>query len=597
MTSKGAATTLTIESLELRNMLSTMAEAEDAGNAVNVEEAQAEPSFLVLAESDRVTGQLKDDISQAGGRLQKTIPKIGVAIASSTDPKFVDRLMAKSGVESVIPNLPMFGVDPSVSAFDSTTSSEFTPDDNPLFSLQWSLDAINAPDAWAQGARGTGTRVAVLDGGIDTDHPDLAGNLNLSLSTSFVDDEPLEFNPDIGGFFSHGTHVAGIIAAADNGLGTIGVAPEAELVHIKVLSDDGTGTLDSILAGIVHATEIGADVINLSLGSTVSKNGYAILDPSDPDDDVFLGTKAVRDIIRATERATTFAYKNGATVVAAAGNSGINRDRNGNWVVSPADGRNVLAVSATGPIGWALDQTIDLDVPTSYTNYGRTAIDFAAPGGDRDLSIGGVCSVRGSILLPCWAFDFVLSTNAEADWTLASGTSMAAPHVAGVAALVISQHGGDLAPDRVEAILRGSADNLGTNGKHPYLGHGRIDAHAAVLVDSPVNGQGKPRPSNSIGAGTSGDAQAGVAEVTETDVEYTANNVHDTTILDTDSMGDANRDGRFDQLDIVAVLQAAKYMSQESADWAEGDWNGDGIFSQLDIVLALQAGGYLQHSS
>ena len=108
-------------------------------------------------------------------------------------------------------------------------------DDDFYFGAQWSLDAIDASEAWSTGQRGAGVRVAVLDTGVDPTHPDLAANLNLTLARSFVPGQTWDVSTDVVQDVDHGTHVAGIIAAADNGFGIIGVAPEAEIVPLQVL--------------------------------------------------------------------------------------------------------------------------------------------------------------------------------------------------------------------------------------------------------------------------------------------------------------------------------------------------------------------------
>lgn len=109
--------------------------------------------------------------------------------------------------------------------------------------------AVEGPAAWATGAAGKGARVAILDGGIHSTHIDLAANIDLGASTSFV--PGFAFNQD-GGSFWHGTHVAGIVAAADNGIGTIGIAPEATLVGVKVLHN-GSGAFSWVIQGILYA--------------------------------------------------------------------------------------------------------------------------------------------------------------------------------------------------------------------------------------------------------------------------------------------------------------------------------------------------------
>lgn len=364
-------------------------------------------------------------------------------------------------------------------------SPPFSSDDDFYFDLQWGHDAVDAPEAWNAGFRGAGARVAVLDTGFDTDHVDLVPNINFALSANFVPGESLTYVlPDP---FSHGSHTAGTIAAADNAFGTIGVAPEAELVLVKVLSDKGSGTFEGMIAGIVHAANVDADVINMSLGATLAKHGF--LDdngtPDDPSDDVWVTAREVAALKNALGRATTYAYQQGTTLIASAGNEAMDGDHTADVFHLPSDAPHVNSISATAPVGWATDPgNIFLDNPASYTNFGQSVIDFAAPGGDFVYPGNENCTIAG-ITRPCWVFDLVFSTGSNLDPTIASyfwgaGTSMAAPHASGVAAIIIGMHGGSLPPAQVEAALRAAADDLGKPGNDDFYGAGRVNAGNAV---------------------------------------------------------------------------------------------------------------------
>lgn len=445
--------------------------------AVSVATAQARVrNYVVLAPSENsLPSGLLQEIRAAGGTVTEAMPEIGVAVVTSANPNFASRVR---GARSVVPSINLRWLQP-VEHIELTnvTDPPNSTEDDVLFNLQWGHDAVNSHNAWARGVRGDGVRVAVLDTGFLTNHPDLAPNINLALSHSFVPDEPLQYNmaldPDQ---FSHGSHVAGIIAAADNGIGTIGVAPEAELVLVKVLSDSGSGDFDWVISGIYHAANVDADIINMSLGTVLDLRGGCD-DPEDPE--TCYTTRDVVELIVAMSRATHYAYRQGSTIIASAGNDAINFDRNPFLIDLPAMAPHVIAISATAPIGWAVDPETDLDVPTSYTNTGRLIVDFAAPGGDALYPGDEGCTVAG-VSAPCWVFDLVLSTTNSLSggpgYAWAGGTSMAAPHASGVAALLMSKHGGDMHPLLVALQLALYADDLGSRGFDPIYGLGRVSA-------------------------------------------------------------------------------------------------------------------------
>jgi len=327
-------------------------------------------------------------------------------------------------------------------------------DDDFLFDLQWGHDAVNAPEAWNAGHRGAGVRVAVLDTGFDLTHPDLVPNIDFALSRDMTGQGLAYSLPDP---YSHGTHTAGTVAAADNGFGTIGIAPEADLVLVKVLYDEGYGSFGDVLAGMYYATSVDADVISMSIGALFPRR-----------DDTGPGKLVV-----AMNRAAIWARQNGTAVIAAAGNESVDFDHTGDWINMPGGATGVLQIAATAPIGWATAAGSDLDLPTPYSNYGRSAIAFAAPGGNWSYPGNELCTV-GAIQLtrPCWVFDLVLSTGNKA-WFWAAGTSMATPHAAGVAALILGE-GEVSSPAELEQALRQRSSDLGVPGQDPIYGFGRV---------------------------------------------------------------------------------------------------------------------------
>ena len=299
----------------------------------------------------------------------------------------------------------------------------FTPND-PEFPKQWNLRMIHMPDAWEL-SRGKGVVVAVIDTGIAYEDrgdyvqvPDLAG-ARFVAGYDFVHDTEHP-NDDNG----HGTHVAGTIAQrTNNGVGVAGVAFEARLMPLKVLDRSGIGTSADIADAIRWAADHGAKVLNLSLGGP----GYSAV----------------------MERAVAYARQKGAVVVCAAGNAGTGQ------VSYPAAYAGAVAVGAVGPDGQL----------APYSSWGE-ALDIVAPGGNTKLGPGS-----GILQATIDRMDFRRPVLAEYQ-----GTSMATPHVAGVAALLFAA--GARTPDEVEKALFEGAESGGA--WTPRTGHGRLDALGAL---------------------------------------------------------------------------------------------------------------------
>ena len=307
----------------------------------------------------------------------------------------------------------------------------------------WGVKTVSAPAAW-QTSTGSGIVVAVVDTGIDYEHPDLACNVwtnSAETAGNGKDDDGNGYVDDIRGWnfvnntndvtddHGHGTHVAGTIAACgNNGIGVIGIAWQARIMPVKALNKAGYG-LDSDLANaIVYAANNGADIISNSWGAEGT-------------------SQTIADAI-------AYAYNLGALIVAAAGNDGGDA-RN----FSPANLPQVITVAATAPSG---------DLAT-FSNSGPK-IDVAAPGVD-------ILSLRAN--------GTSMGAAVGTDYTRASGTSMAAPHVSGVAALVLSEHP-TYTNEQVRADLRVSAADLGTSGFDLTYGYGRVNAAAALTVNGPL---------------------------------------------------------------------------------------------------------------
>jgi len=477
-------------------------------------QGQSTSYLVVLKGNGPAVASFERQVGKAGGSVTTLVEQIGVAFVSSAQPGFKSTLQKLRGVQSVAYNVPVPRELSRHVAFSPEPQNVVGGSDETFAALMWGLDAVNAPQAWAAGATGAGVRVAVLDSGIDHDNLDLVSNINQDLSRSFLPcqepapgfgncDGPFEdWKVREGRFFNHGTHVSGTIAAADNAFGGIGVAPDAEIVAVKVCTEFDSFCLDeAILPGIVYAASIRADLINMSLGGLFDRNPSDIckfirdFDIPVPCGEVVSETQA---IISAYRRAFQFAKAHGTTVIVSAGNAGLDADRSGSLGFAFADMPNVLGISALGPVGLALPAVFG-DAPDAplagpdtladYSNHGRSIIDFGAPGGsfqlaDEQAALGqdpfaSVC-LAGGFLLPCALFDTVLSNSAGDSFFFATGTSMAAPHATGVAAVIIGLNGGDMAPERLRTAMKRYADDLGQPGHDKDFGDGRVNAGAAT---------------------------------------------------------------------------------------------------------------------
>ncbi len=449
-------------------VLFTSCEKEEMNDVVDVDAVQMEEppftNYMVVATSGELTKSVENFLKTGGGEIVSSIPEIGISIVSSKDVNFINSTLKNKDVESVIP-------DYEIAWIPSEVKEELSPasigDNETYYYYQWNLPAIDAPKAWNSGYTGKGASVYVLDSGVSGNHPDLVSNINTELSRSFIAGQGWHA---AAGFSSHGTHVAGTIAAADNSMGVIGVAPNAEIVAVKVLSGiTGSGSFAAISAGIVYAGSQGADVINMSLGATLNKNGKLVDANGVP---YQIPAKYVMEIVNAQQRAVDYAFKQGSTIIASAGNDPTNYDGNTAYIKLPGSLNNIITVSATSPVGWHFDTNpvTNFDVPTSYTTHGKSLIDVAAPGGDVNFQLpNGFYS----------GLDRVLSTTVTG-WGWMAGTSMAAPHVSGVAALIIAKNGRQMSPQEVARQIEKTADQIDGNGTSVFFGKGRVNAYRAV---------------------------------------------------------------------------------------------------------------------
>ncbi|MEM2141733.1 MAG: S8 family serine peptidase [Candidatus Thorarchaeota archaeon] len=292
--------------------------------------------------------------------------------------------------------------------------------------LDWGVDDVDAEVVWGGSENavnvlpgrisGNGVKVAILDTGIDYTHPDLSANYKGGYDFVSNDNDPKDGH-------GHGTHCAGIVAAADNGQGVIGVAPKASIYAVRVLNDQGSGSTSGIIAGIDWAVNNGMDIISMSLGGGSYDSAF--------------------------NEAINRAYNAGIVVVAASGNDGKGT------ISYPAKYQNAIAVGAT-------DSNRNL---ASFSNYGAEQ-EVVAPGVN-------IYSTTPTYTVTINYYGY------SKNYATMSGTSMATPMVAGMVALILEKNP-NLTPPEVRNILHTTSIDLGAPGWDQYFGYGLINAPAAV---------------------------------------------------------------------------------------------------------------------
>jgi subtilisin family serine protease len=407
-------------------------------------------------------------VAAAGGTVEKTFGKLGIAATQGLSPAAAASLGASGDVAHWNHEIELTLDAPATvggaEAVESVASSEPASASNPatatFYPRQWHLRQIGADRAWAAGRLGSrSVKVGILDTGIDYRHADLAGLVDLSLSRSFVpaDNPVVQANfpgaHEVADLHYHGTHVAATVAS--NAVAAAGVTSNVTLVGIKVLSRTGSGNTLNTLSAIEYAGDIGLDVINMSLGvaSPLSREEYEWLNEM-------------------MNRAMEYIFERGVVAVVSAGNESIDLSKlNGSFKMY-CTASTVTCVSATGPTAretlngpWT-----DLDALASYSNFGRTHVSVAAPGGNVGGSVTAACSGFSLNVPVCQTGTYVLGI---------SGTSMASPHVAGLAALIVEREGKGK-PGLVRQRLQQSADDLGQPGTDPAYGKGRINVARAL---------------------------------------------------------------------------------------------------------------------
>jgi subtilisin family serine protease len=425
--------------------------------------------YLVVFSQFTTPEAANAEIAEACGTTTVYYPEIGVAVATSPDPGFLKMIGPQRAysaqAESIKKSVKRKKDDTELLRPSGVRSGE-----------QWDMDLIKAPAAHEISTGSKSVVVGVLDSGVDPRHPDLVQALAPELSagclTGKPDTSPGAWTPTTS---AHGTHVAGTIAAADDGRGITGVAPGVRIASVKVVDDDGFIYPEYAVCGFMWAA---------AQGMTITNNSYFI----DPYLFTCQSAPGQRVVYEAVRRAVDYATSRNVLTVAAAGNNAADLSRPGRDSVSPTNGEAqtrpvdstcvVLPAQLKNVVGVSAVESTK--TKAGYSSYGLGTFDVTAPGGD-SLTQGGC----------------VLST-VPSGYDYSCGTSMATPHAAGVAALIASTH-----PDTdalsLGRMLNAQAETLacpadydlngtgvqdafctGYSEYNSFYGHGLVDALAAV---------------------------------------------------------------------------------------------------------------------
>ncbi len=461
-------------------------------------------TYIVLYNQQAVPADAASSIANAGGTLVYSYNAIGVAIARSDNAAFAANMLKDSRVGGAAATTNFATqLEGSVNAADnSPTPSVNTPapgSDN-LSGLQWDMVQMHVPDARAITGGNSGVLVGDIDTGLDYTHPDLAPNVNDAASVNCVSGVPVPGKVAAMDDNGHGTHTAGTIAAAKNTIGIVGVAPNVKIAGIKAGNAAGFFFPEAVVCAFMWAGNHGMSVTN---------NSY-FADPwlfncrNDP---------VQRAIWNAERRAINYAMSHGVVVVAAAGNQADDLAHPTQDATSPdntnpilrqiANDCAVVPVEVPGVIGVSADGNKLLK--SFYSSYGVGSVQVTAPGGDSILQV--TAAAPNGRVLSTWPASLISSCarkvfDGAATYCYAQGTSMASPHVAGVAALIASQ--GIRNPGTIAAKIENTADPLacppdlsiyaffpavdngapqvcqGGTSYNSFNGHGQVNALSAV---------------------------------------------------------------------------------------------------------------------
>lgn len=468
----------------------------------------AAQNFVVLYKGQAVPADAGAAIAAAGGTLVYSYDKIGVAIARSGNAAFAATLAKDNRIEGVAAT-GRFGTqlndDTGAAAADGPLpGSAPAAFGDSLSALQWDMVQMHVPEALAITGGSPSVVVGDIDSGLDYTHPDLAPNVDFANSVSCIDgvpnSDPAAWMDDNG----HGTHTAGTIAAAANGLGIVGVAPNVKIAGIKAGNAAGFFFPEAVICSFMWAGSHNIQVTN---------NSYF----ADPWLFNCRNDAEQRAIWKAERRAISYAISKGVVVVAASGNQAddlahptadatspddtnpVVRQIHNDCAIVPTEVAGVIGVNANGNLG----------LKSFYSSYGMGTTQVVAPGGDSILQRtaaapnGRVLSTwpKSLLTVTCAAARRVVDVSGAA-YCYQQGTSMASPHVAGLAALIVSQ--GTSSPGAVAAKINNTADPIacpadtsiydffpaldngalqvctGGTGYNSFNGHGQVNALSAV---------------------------------------------------------------------------------------------------------------------
>jgi subtilisin family serine protease len=443
-------------SILLFALVSLVAVSDFGGKRVSAQ-GETKRYVVIYHQHSSIPKNAENNVARMGGEVTTRLPEVGALVATSSNPNFAAELADADAQVSDIAEDVMVQMIPSPDEMEVHAVGDGPvepPGDDtqtgpePLYFLQWDKKRMRASNqgSYAVQQGRPDVVVAVLDTGahvLPVPHQDIAPNLDFARSRSFIggveNPSPAAWDDRNG----HGSWCLSAVGAPINARGISGVAPRVRLVALKVLNDSGNGSFVWLAQALIYAGNNKFDVASMSLSG--------ILAHSNP---------STQPLIKLVQRAVNYARENGVTPIAALGNQSLNLSDGELFrsaIVVPAEIDGVIGVSATGYF----------NLKASYSNYGVGKTDVSAPGGNGGVQTQTGLPGNGSVV-GAWASEHPVCGGAPNCYVFTSGTSMATPNVAGVAALIISQFGDftpdnsnklHMSPQRVEAYLQQTANN------------------------------------------------------------------------------------------------------------------------------------------